>query len=158
VTSPVAVRLRVNGSEHTLELDPRATLVDTLRDRLGLTGTKIGCNRGECGACTVHVDGRPVLACMTLAVLAAEKAITTIEGLRGPGEELHPVQRAFVDHDGFQCGYCTSGQIMSAVACLAGGHAATEATIAEFMSGNICRCGAYPNIVAAIRAVAGGGR
>jgi xanthine dehydrogenase YagT iron-sulfur-binding subunit len=146
-------RLQVNGKTHAVELDIRTTLVDALRERLGLTGTKKGCDRGECGACTVHIDGRRVLACMTLAAAAEGKEITTIEGL-ADGETLHPVQSAFIEHDAFQCGFCTSGQIMSAVACIREGHAGTEADIREFMSGNLCRCSAYPQIVAAVKAAA----
>jgi xanthine dehydrogenase YagT iron-sulfur-binding subunit len=146
--------LRVNGLTHELQLDPRTTLVDALREHLGLTGTKKSCDRGECGACTVHVDGRPVLACMTLAVMADTRAITTIEGLAQPDGSLHPVQAAFIEHDAFQCGYCTPGQIMSAVACIDEGHATSDDDIREFMSGNICRCSAYPQIVAAVREAA----
>ena len=126
----------------------------TLRYKLGLTGTKLGCDRGECGACTVLVDGRRINACMTLAIMHAGQAITTIEGLAVDGK-LHPMQQAFVEHDAFQCGYCTPGQIISAVALLEEGHTASEAEIREWMSGNICRCGAYPNIVAAIQDAAG---
>jgi xanthine dehydrogenase YagT iron-sulfur-binding subunit len=148
------VHLRLNGRDRRLDVDPRATLVDVLRERLGLTGTKKSCDRGECGACTVHLEGKPVLACMVLAVAAEGRAITTIEGL-SQGDALHPVQRAFIDHDGFQCGYCTPGQVMSAVACVRDGHAGSDAEIREFMSGNICRCSAYPQIVEAIRAAAG---
>ena len=144
--------LRVNGLTHELQLDPRTTLVDALRERLGLFGTKKSCDRGECGACTVHVDGRRVLACMTLAVMADGKSITTIEGLAQPDGALHPVQAAFIEYDAFQCGYCTPGQIMSAVACINEGHATSDDEIREFMSGNICRCSAYPQIVAAVRA------
>ncbi|HTZ64247.1 MAG TPA: (2Fe-2S)-binding protein [Solirubrobacteraceae bacterium] len=151
--SYVPVTLVVNGAERQLDVDPRSMLVDVLRDRFGLTGTKKSCERGECGVCTVHIDGRTALACMTLAVASEGREIRTIEGLATEGE-LHPVQRAFVDEDGFQCGYCTPGQIMSAVACIDGGHAASEEEVKEFMSGNICRCSAYPQIVAAIRAVA----
>jgi xanthine dehydrogenase YagT iron-sulfur-binding subunit len=147
------IRLQINGKTHSVELDIRTTLVDALRERLGLTGTKKGCDRGECGACTVHIDGRRVLACMTLAAAAEGKEITTIEGL-ADGETLHPVQSAFIEHDAFQCGFCTSGQIMSAVACIREGHAGTEADIREFMSGNLCRCSAYPQIVAAVKAAA----
>jgi xanthine dehydrogenase YagT iron-sulfur-binding subunit len=146
--------LRVNGLVHDLELDPRMTLVEALRERLGLTGTKKSCDRGECGACTVHIDGRRVLACMTLAVMADGRAITTIEGLAGPDGRLHPVQAAFIEADAFQCGYCTPGQIMSAVACIAEGHATSDDQVREFMSGNLCRCAAYPQIVAAVRAAA----
>jgi xanthine dehydrogenase YagT iron-sulfur-binding subunit len=146
--------LRVNGLTHELQLDSRTTLVEALRERLGLTGTKKSCDRGECGACTVHVDGRPVLACMTLAVMADGKSITTSEGLARPDGTLHPVQAAFIEHDAFQCGYCTPGQIMSVVACIDEGHASSDDEIREFMSGNICRCSAYPQIVAAVRAAA----
>ncbi len=154
VPAELQVRLRVNGVLRELWLDPRVTLLDALRERLGLTGTKKGCDQGACGACTVLADGRRVLSCLTLAVACEGRDITTIEGL---GEEggLHPVQRAFIACDAFQCGFCTPGQIMSAVALLAEGRAGSDAEIREFMSGNICRCGAYPNIVAAIRAVAG---
>jgi xanthine dehydrogenase YagT iron-sulfur-binding subunit len=147
------LRLWVNGIEHRLEVDPRSTLVDTLRERLGLTGTKKGCDRGECGACTVHLDGRTALSCMVLAVMADGREITTVEGLADAGRP-HPLQRAFVEHDAFQCGYCTAGQVMSAVACVHEGHAYSEDEIREFMSGNICRCAAYPQIVAAVRAAA----
>jgi xanthine dehydrogenase YagT iron-sulfur-binding subunit len=141
--------LTVNGTVHEFPADPRTTLVDALRDRLGLTGTKKGCDRGECGACTVLADGRRVLACMTLAVAAEGAEITTIEGLSADGE-LHPVQRAFHDNDAFQCGFCTPGQVMSAVGCIAEGHTGSADEIKEWMSGNICRCAAYPQIVAAI--------
>ncbi len=144
--------LRVNGVPHQLDLDPRMTLVEALRERIGLTGTKKSCDRGECGACTVHLNGRRVLACMTLAVMAADREITTIEGLAAPDGTLHPVQVAFIDHDAFQCGYCTPGQIMSAVACIQEGHAGSDDEVREFMSGNICRCAAYPQTVAAVRA------
>jgi xanthine dehydrogenase YagT iron-sulfur-binding subunit len=148
-----SVRLSINGDVHTLVLDHRATLLDALRERIGLTGTKKGCDRGECGACTVHIDGRRALSCLTLAVAAQGREITTIEGLAKSGA-LHPVQRAFIQHDAFQCGYCTSGQIMSAVACIAEGHARSEAEVAEYMSGNLCRCAAYPQIRAAVLAAA----
>ncbi|MFI6595659.1 (2Fe-2S)-binding protein [Nonomuraea sp. NPDC050536] len=142
-----ALVFSVNGREAALRVDPRVTLLDALRERLGLTGTKKGCDRGQCGACTVHVDGRRVLSCLTLAVAVRGKRVTTIEGVRG-----HPVQRAFVECDGFQCGFCTPGQIMSAVAVVDEGRATTGEEIREAMSGNICRCGAYPNIVDAVRA------
>jgi len=148
------VRLSINGEEHTLTLDNRATLLDTLRERIGLTGTKKGCDRGECGACTVHIDGKRALSCLTLAVAAQAREITTIEGLAETGA-LHPVQAAFIRHDAFQCGFCTSGQIMSAVACIAEGHARSEAEVAEYMSGNLCRCAAYPQIRAAVLDAAG---
>jgi xanthine dehydrogenase YagT iron-sulfur-binding subunit len=147
----IAVTLRVNDRTHRLEVDPRATLLDALRERLGLTGTKKGCDRGECGACTVHIDGRRALSCLTLAVMAEGRTVTTIEGL-APAGELHPVQAAFIEHDAFQCGFCTPGQIMSAVACIREGHAGSDDEIREFMSGNLCRCSAYPQIVAAVRA------
>jgi xanthine dehydrogenase YagT iron-sulfur-binding subunit len=146
----VDVRLKVNGHEFTLRLDPRVTLLDALRERLGLTGSKKGCDHGQCGACTVLVNGRRINSCLTLAVMHDGDEITTIEGL-ARGEVLHPVQAAFVAYDGFQCGYCTPGQICSAVALLNEGHASSDDEIREWMSGNICRCGAYTNIVAAIR-------
>jgi xanthine dehydrogenase YagT iron-sulfur-binding subunit len=145
------VVLDINGSKRPLRIDARVSLLDALRERLGLTGTKKGCDHGQCGACTVHVDGRRVTSCLTLAIMAQGHKITTIEGLAN-GDQLHPMQAAFVDNDGLQCGYCTPGQIMSAVALLAEGHALTDAEVREQMSGNICRCGAYPNIVAAVQA------
>jgi xanthine dehydrogenase YagT iron-sulfur-binding subunit len=148
--TPVA--LSVNGVTHALQLEPRVSLLDALREHLDLTGAKKGCDQGTCGACTVWVDGRRVLACLTLAVACEGHEVTTIEGL-ATGDELHPMQRAFVAHDAFQCGYCTPGQIMSAVALLKEGHATSDAEIAEWMSGNLCRCAAYPNIRAAIREV-----
>jgi xanthine dehydrogenase YagT iron-sulfur-binding subunit len=126
------------------------TLLDALRERLGLTGTKKGCDHGQCGACTVHIDGKRALSCLTLTVMASGRFVTTIEGLEGRDGQLHPMQQAFVDHDALQCGYCTPGQIMSAVACVREGHARSADQIREFMSGNLCRCAAYPNIVAAI--------
>ena len=141
--------LEINGVQKTLSVEPRVTLLDMLREQLKLTGSKKGCDHGQCGACTVHVNGQRVLSCLSLAVMQNGKKITTIEGL-AKGDELHPMQAAFIKHDGFQCGYCTPGQIMSAVACVREGHADTEAEIREYMSGNICRCGAYPNIVEAI--------
>jgi xanthine dehydrogenase YagT iron-sulfur-binding subunit len=147
------IRLKVNGDTERLVVDPRVTLLDALRDRLELSGTKKGCDHGACGACTVHLDGRRVLSCLTLAVMAQGKEITTIEGL-AKGDELHPVQAAFIECDGFQCGYCTPGQIMSAVACINEGHTGSDREIREFMSGNLCRCGAYPNIVDAIKVAA----
>jgi len=146
----VKVRFELNGKNVELELDPRVTLLDALRDRLGLTGSKKGCDHGQCGACTVLVNGRRINSCLSLAATHEGDRIQTIEGL-AQGDQLHPVQSAFVDHDGFQCGYCTPGQICSAVALLAEGHAGSDDEIREWMSGNICRCGAYPNIVAAIR-------
>ena len=167
-----AVQLEVNGAMHRLQIEPRTTLLDALRDHLGLVGTKKGCDRGQCGACTVLQDGRRVNSCLTLAVMAEGSKVTTVEGLGTP-QSLHPMQAAFVRHDGFQCGYCTPGQICSAVALLSevqAGHASavtpdvrvahpalTDDEIRERMSGNICRCGAYPNIVAAVRQVATGG-
>jgi xanthine dehydrogenase YagT iron-sulfur-binding subunit len=144
------IKLQVNGNAETLAVDSRVTLLDALRDRLELTGTKKGCDRGACGACTVLLDGNRVLSCLTLALMAQGKEITTIEGL-AKGEELHPVQAAFIECDGFQCGYCTPGQILSAVACINEGHTGSDREIREFMSGNLCRCGAYPNIVEAIK-------
>ena len=151
-----AVTLRVNGVDHQLRLDPRVTLLDALRDTLGLTGTKKGCDQGACGACTVLVDGKRVVSCLMLAAQVDGCEVTTVEGLSRDGE-LHPVQQAFVRHDAFQCGYCTAGQILSAVSLLAEGRAGSDEEIREFMSGNLCRCGAYPNIVAAIREVAEAG-
>ena len=149
----IDVTLRVNGAEHSLPLDTRVSVLDALREHLGLTGAKKGCDHGQCGACTVLVDGRRANACLLLAVAAQGSEITTIEGLAGADGELHPMQRAFVEHDAFQCGYCTPGQIMSAVKLIEEGNAGTDEDIREFMSGNICRCAAYPNIRAAIRQV-----
>jgi len=146
------VPLQLNGASRLVHVEPRVSLLDALREHLDLPGTKKGCDQGTCGACTVWVDGRRVLACLTLAVACEGREVTTIEGL-ADGDELHPMQRAFIEHDAFQCGYCTSGQIMSAVKLLEEGNASTDADIAEFMSGNICRCAAYPNIRAAIREV-----
>jgi xanthine dehydrogenase YagT iron-sulfur-binding subunit len=145
------IQLLVNGRRRNLKLDVRVTVLDALRDHLHLTGSKKGCDQGQCGACTVHIDGERVLSCLTLAVAAQGKHIETIEGLAGPDGKLHPMQQAFIDQDGFQCGYCTPGQIMSAVACVREGHAHTDAEIQEYMSGNLCRCAAYPKIVAAIK-------
>ena len=145
----VHVRLKVNGRGQELRVEPRVSLLDALRERLGLTGTKKGCDHGQCGACTVLVDDRRVLSCLTLAVQVDGKRVITIEGL-ADGERLHPMQQAFLDHDALQCGYCTPGQIMSAVACVAEGHAKSREQIREYMSGNLCRCGAYEGIVAAI--------
>ena len=150
--APVDLLLRVNGSDHRLGLDSRTTLLDALRDHLGLTGAKKGCDHGQCGACTVLVDGRRVLACLTLAASMQGHETTTIEGLAREDGELHPMQQAFIDHDAFQCGYCTPGQIMSAIGCVHEGHAIDDADIREYMSGNLCRCAAYPNIVDAIHA------
>ena len=152
-STDVTVILRVNESVRQLQLDSRVTLLDALRDHLDLTGTKKGCDQGACGACTVLLDGKRVLSCLALAAQCDGRAVTTIEGL-APDGRLHPVQQAFIRHDGFQCGYCTPGQIMSAVALLEEGRAGSDEEIREFMSGNLCRCGAYPNIVAAIRDIA----
>ena len=148
----VKVNLKINGKDYALDVDPRVTLLDALRERLHLTGSKKGCDHGQCGACTVLVNGRRINSCLSLAVTHEGDEITTIEGLAN-GEELHPMQSAFIEHDGFQCGYCTSGQICSAVACVKEGHANSDDEIREWMSGNICRCGAYPNILAAIKEV-----
>jgi len=153
-TSTTRVRLVVNGSARELEIDPRQSILDVLRERLDLTGTKKGCNQGACGACTVLVNGRRVTSCLTLAVMHDGAEITTIEGL-ARGDELHPLQAAFIEHDGFQCGFCTPGQIMSGVACIAEGHATSPEQIQFWMSGNICRCAAYPGIVAAVADAAG---
>jgi xanthine dehydrogenase YagT iron-sulfur-binding subunit len=148
--APFDVTLRINGQRHQLSLDVRTTLLDALREHVGLTGSKKGCDHGQCGACTVLMEGRRVLSCLTLAASAEGQQVTTIEGLTKPDGTLHPMQQAFIDHDAFQCGYCTPGQIMSAVACVKEGHAGTDAEIREYMSGNLCRCAAYPNIVDAI--------
>lgn len=148
-STDIAVRLVVNGREYTLSLEPRVTLLDALRDRLHLTGTKKGCDQGACGVCTVLVNGRRINACLTLAVMHDGEEITTIEGLAGESA-LHPLQAAFVKHDGFQCGYCTPGQIMSAEGMLREGRELTRESVREQLSGNICRCGAYPNIVDAV--------
>ncbi len=150
----VDVRLKINGREHVLRLDPRTSLLDLLREQLQLTGSKKGCDHGQCGACTVLVNGRRINSCLSLAVVHDGDEITTIEGL-AKGEQLHPMQAAFLEHDGFQCGYCTPGQICSAVACVHEGHAKEDAQIREWMSGNLCRCGAYPNIVDAIKQARG---
>ncbi|AYA36143.1 (2Fe-2S)-binding protein [Hymenobacter oligotrophus] len=154
----VPLKLAVNGKRYKLQVEPRTTLLDLLREQLHLTGTKKGCDYGQCGACTVHVDGKRINSCLTLAVMQDGKEVTTIEGLAPGGDKLHPMQEAFIKHDGFQCGYCTPGQIMSAVACIREGHADSEGEIREYMSGNICRCGAYTNIVAAIQEVKNGGQ
>ena len=145
--------LRVNGTEHRLNLDPRTALLDALREHIGLVGSKKGCDHGQCGACTVLLDGERVLSCLTLAAQAQGRAVTTIEGL-STADQLHPMQQAFVDNDAFQCGYCTPGQIISAVACVQEGRATSDDEIREYMSGNLCRCAAYPNIVAAVRQAA----
>jgi xanthine dehydrogenase YagT iron-sulfur-binding subunit len=152
-SAPVDVTLRVNGQDHALSLDVRTALLDALREHLGLTGSKKGCDHGQCGACTVLIEGRRVISCLTLALAAGGQQILTIEGLAN-GDELHPMQKAFIDQDAFQCGYCTPGQIMSAIACVKEGHANSEEEIREYMSGNICRCAAYPNIVAAVKQAA----
>jgi xanthine dehydrogenase YagT iron-sulfur-binding subunit len=147
------VRTAINGSSYELTVETRVSLLDLLRERLGLTGVKKGCDQGACGACTVHVGGRRVLSCLTLAVQCDGKEVTTIEGLSADGDTLHPLQAAFVQADGFQCGYCTPGQIMAAVALLAEGHVGSDDEIREWMSGNLCRCGAYNGILEAIKAV-----
>jgi xanthine dehydrogenase YagT iron-sulfur-binding subunit len=144
-------RMLVNGTPRELALDPRSSLLDVLRERLGLTGAKKGCDHGQCGACTVHLDGRRVASCLTMAVQADGRQVATIEGMSPPDGDLHPMQQAFIDHDALQCGYCTPGQIMAAVACVREGNAATAERIREYMSGNLCRCGAYAGIVAAIQ-------
>jgi xanthine dehydrogenase YagT iron-sulfur-binding subunit len=146
------ITLTVNGVEHTLYIEPRVTLLDALRERLGFTGTKKGCNHGQCGACTVLVNGQRINSCLTLAVMQVGREITTIEGI-AHDNKLHPLQAAFIEYDAFQCGYCTSGQICSAIGLLNEGHAQTDAEVQELMSGNLCRCGAYPNILAAIQDV-----
>ena len=152
IEGAVPIKLRINGKDHQLRIDPRTTLLDCIRETVALTGTKKGCDHGQCGACTVHVNGRRVNSCLTLALMHDGEEITTIEGL-GRSEALHPMQAAFVAHDGYQCGYCTSGQIMSAVALLKEPCGPDDTSVKELMSGNICRCGAYPNIVAAIQEV-----
>jgi len=152
IPGTVPVTLKVNGATHAVQIDPRATLLDTLRETLNLTGTKKGCDHGQCGACTVHIDGRRANSCLAFAVMHQKAEITTIEGLGRPGS-LHPMQAAFVEHDGFQCGYCTPGQVMSAVAMLKEGWGKSDADVREAMSGNICRCGAYANILAAVKTV-----
>jgi xanthine dehydrogenase YagT iron-sulfur-binding subunit len=157
IPGTVLVALRINGKTHRIRIDPRATLLDTLRETVHLTGTKKGCDHGQCGACTVHVNGQRVNSCLRLALMHEGDDIATIEGIGTP-EALHPMQAAFVAHDGYQCGYCTSGQIMSAVALMKEPCGPTDADVKEFMSGNICRCGAYPNIVTAIQQVRGNAR
>ena len=152
-TLPVDVTLRVNGQDKRLRIDARTTVLDALREHMGLTGSKKGCDHGQCGACTVLIGDRRVVSCLTLALAAEGQDITTIEGL-ATDDRLHPMQQAFIDNDAFQCGYCTPGQIMSAVACVKEGHAGSDNNIREYMSGNICRCAAYPNIVAAVKQAA----
>lgn len=154
MTRSIHLSLDINGSHHELDVEPRVTLLDALREHLALTGTKKGCDQGQCGACTIHVDGKRVLACLTLAAQAEGRQITTIEGLKAENGDLHPVQAAFLEHDAFQCGYCTPGQVMSAIACIREGHAGSDGEIREYMSGNLCRCGAYNSIVAAVREAA----
>ena len=148
--APVDMTLGVNGTRYRVALDVRTSLLDALREHVGLTGSKKGCDHGQCGACTVHVDGIRVLSCLMLAATLGDRQVVTIEGLSKPDGDLHPMQQAFLDHDAFQCGYCTPGQIMSAIGCVKEGHAATEDEIRESMSGNLCRCAAYPNIVTAV--------
>ncbi|PBB18038.1 (2Fe-2S)-binding protein [Mesorhizobium sp. WSM4313] len=147
---PVVTSMRINKQAYELSLDTRTSLLDALRDHIGLTGTKKGCDHGQCGACTVLVDGKRVLSCLSFAVMNAGKDVMTVEGLASSDGKLHPMQQAFIDHDAFQCGYCTPGQILSAIGCINEGHAKSEDDIRDYMSGNICRCAAYPNIVAAI--------
>ena len=155
-TAHPSITLNVNGQRRTLSVEPRTTLVEALRDTLGLTGTKIGCNHGQCGACTVLMNERRINSCLVLAVAADGAKVVTIEGLADKTGNLHPMQKAFADKDAFQCGYCTPGQILSAVACIEEGHAGSAAEIREYMSGNLCRCGAYSNIVAAVESVRDG--
>ena len=150
------IELTINAKTRTVSVEPRTTLVEALRDTLGMTGTKIGCNQGQCGACTILLDGARINSCLVLAVAADGGEIVTVEGLADPSGTLHPMQAAFAEHDAFQCGYCTPGQILSAIACIEEGHATDAAEIREYMSGNLCRCGAYPNIVAAIETVRDG--
>ena len=153
-TAATDVAFTVNGRPTRLTVDPRESLLDVLRERLDLTGTKKGCDHGQCGACTVHLDGRRVVSCLTPVVKVDGQAVTTIEGVGGPDGELHPLQQAFIDHDALQCGYCTPGQVMAGIACIREGHAGDDAEIREYMSGNLCRCGAYGGILAAIRQAA----
>ena len=154
MTRTIHLNLDINGKGYDLDVEPRVTLLDALRDHLVLTGTKKGCDQGQCGACTCHVDGRRVLSCLTLAAQVEGRQVETIEGLSAADGALHAVQAAFLEQDAFQCGYCTPGQIMSAVACIREGHAGSDAEIREYMSGNLCRCGAYNSIVAAVRQAA----
>ena len=153
----ISLKLEINGIPYNLSVEPRVTLLDLLREQLQLTGTKKGCDHGQCGCCTVHVDGKRINSCLSLAVMNEGKKVTTIEGIAN-GDKLHPMQEAFMKHDGFQCGYCTPGQIMSAIGCIREGHANTAEDVREYMSGNICRCGAYPNIIDAIMEVKKGGQ
>lgn len=146
----VTATFRINGTQQQVTLDARTSLLDLLREKMALTGAKKGCDHGQCGACTVHIDGRRVASCLTMALQAADQDVTTIEGIVGDGGTLHPMQQAFIDHDALQCGYCTPGQIMAGIACVREGHASDRNEIREYMSGNLCRCGAYPGIVAAI--------
>jgi xanthine dehydrogenase YagT iron-sulfur-binding subunit len=154
MTNQTTINLEINGRIQTLKVEPRVTLLDALRDHLELTGTKKGCDQGQCGACTVHVDGERVLSCLTLAAQVEGRKITTVEGLSDPDSDLHAVQAAFLEHDAFQCGYCTPGQIMSAVEFIREGHTGSDDEFLEYMSGNLCRCGAYPHIVEAVREAA----
>lgn len=154
MSEKISLTMQVNGQSQQMQVDPRVTLLDALREHLNLTGTKKGCDQGQCGACTVLINGQRVLSCLTLAAQADGADVTSIEGLASTGGELHPVQRCFMENDAFQCGYCTPGQIMSAVACIKEGHAGSEDEIREYMSGNLCRCGAYPHIVDAIKQAA----
>ncbi|TDK39633.1 (2Fe-2S)-binding protein [Rhizobium deserti] len=154
MTRTIQLTLDINGHSHELDVEPRVTLLDALREHLLLTGTKKGCDQGQCGACTCHVDGKRVLSCLTLAAQVEGRQITTIEGIAAENGDLHPVQAAFLEHDAFQCGYCTPGQIMSAVACIKEGHTGSDEEIREYMSGNLCRCGAYNSVVAAVREAA----
>ena len=151
----IAVKMNINGTPRELTVDPRVTVLDLVREQLHLTGTKKGCDQGQCGACTVLINGERILSCLTLAVTVQGKRIDTIEGVAQSNGKLHPMQQAFIDQDAFQCGYCTPGQIMSAIACVHEGHAGSDADIQEYMSGNLCRCAAYPNIVAAIKQARG---
>jgi xanthine dehydrogenase YagT iron-sulfur-binding subunit len=153
--APIAMTLNVNGRDRHVALDARTTLLDALREHLGLTGAKKGCDHGQCGACTVMLGEHRVLSCLTLAASVQGRRVTTVEGLAKPDGELHPMQQAFIDQDAFQCGYCTPGQILSAIACIREGHAHSDADIREYMSGNLCRCAAYPNIVAAVKQAKG---
>lgn len=154
MSEQISLTIQVNGRSQQIHVDPRVTLLDALREHLNLTGTKKGCDQGQCGACTVLINGQRVLSCLTLAVQANGAEVTSIEGLASTEGELHPVQRCFMENDAFQCGYCTPGQIMSAVACIKEGHAGSDDEIREYMSGNLCRCGAYPHIVDAIKQAA----